>query len=406
MKKIILTLLCFNLLLAASSGLSSLRLKGTVTAYGTAFSNFSSGGRFIPVIEGDFLPDTSRFIADFELSADSYARWDTVDQFTPGIKPYRAWIRWAGNQFELRAGLQKITFGKAQLLRTLAWFDNLDPRDPLGLTTGVFAERFRYYFPRSNANIWLWAVQEDLSSTSFYLPIEHEGLTLANQLGGRIELPLGDGEMGLSFNYKNVSADTVTVAGLAGPGIDLTLTNPLVKRFQYGVDGKWDREIGFWFEGAYVTERTDFDLMGGNAYMNTELAMLTLGTDYTIGLGNGLLVMAEYMGTAIRVEVDLGGGATHELNFLNFGGLMLSYPLGIFDSVGLMSFMDLDNLNVYAYMFWQRQWDNFTLRLSGALTDFDTGLEMFPGQAGSLSIGNMIQLMAIYDFKINVIKSR
>jgi hypothetical protein len=406
MKKLFLILLSFSMLIAANKGLQSLRLKGTVTAYGSAFSNFQSGGQFIPVIDGGFLPDSSRYIADFEFSADSYVRYDTVNQFTTGIRPYRAWIRLAGNQFELRLGLQKITFGKAQLLRALSWFDTLDPRDPLGLTEGVWAERFRYYIPRTNANIWIWAIQEELETTSFYLPCETDRFKLVGQYGGRVELPLFEGEIGLSFNYKTVSADTVSVADLAGPGIEISLYDPLVNRYQYGVDGKWDRGIGVWFEGAYISERSDFILFAADAYMTTEIAMLTLGMDYTLNIGNGLMIIAEYMGDVIRTEVDLGSGMNYSLNFLNFAGIMLNYPLGIFDSVGLMGFMDLDSKAIYSYLFWQRQYDNLTLRFSGALTNFDAGAELFPGQSGSISVGSMIQLMAIYDFKINVISNR
>ncbi len=406
MKKVFLILLSFSMLIAANKGLQSLRLKGTVTAYGSAFSNFQSGGQFIPVIDGDFLSDTSRYIADFEFSADTYVRYDTVDQFTAGIRPYRGWVRLAGNQFELRLGLQKITFGKAQLLRTLSWFDILDPRDPLGLTTGVFAERFRYYFPRSNANIWLWAIQEDLSTSSFYLPLDYDGLRLASQYGGRVELPLFEGELGLSFNYKTVSADTLTISDLTGPGVDISLYDPLAKRYQYGIDGKWDRGIGIWFEGAYISERSDFILFAADAYMTTEIMMFTLGMDYTLNIGNGLMIIAEYMGDVIRTEVDLGSGEDHSITFLNFAGLMLNYPLGIFDSIGLMGFMDLDNTKIYTYLFWQRQYDNLTLRLSGALTNFDQDATLFPGQSTGGSLGNMIQLMAIYDFKINMIRNR
>lgn len=403
MKKIITTLLCFSLLIAADKGLTSLKIKGTGTAYGSVFSNFSSGIQFIPEIEGDFLPDTSRYIADFEFSADSYMRWDTLNGFEPGIRPYRAWIRLAGNQFEIRAGLQKITFGQAQLLRTLSWFDTMDPRDPLGLTTGVFAERFRYYIPRTNANVWLWAIQENLSTSSFYLPMDHEGLKLSQQYGGRLEIPMTGGEIGISFNYKTVRADTVNVSDLS-PGVAITIIDPLANRYQYGLDGKWDGDIGIWFEGAYITEGVDFSLMVADAYMRTEMLMITLGMDYTIGIGNGLLLMAEYMHDLVHVEYDLGTGADHEVSTLNFIALMLNYPMGIFDSIGLMGFMDLDNTTLYGYVFWQRQWDNLTLRLSGALTNFDAGVELFPGQSGGISIGNMIQLTAMYDFRINIIR--
>ncbi|MCD6336790.1 MAG: hypothetical protein J7M01_00975 [Candidatus Marinimicrobia bacterium] len=404
MKKLFIILLSFTIAFAANKGIQSLRFKGTATVYGSAFSNFNSGAQFLPVIEGNFLPDTSRFIADFEFSADTYARFDTVNQFTPGINPYRGWIRLAGNQFEFRAGLQKITFGKAQLLRAISWFDTIDPRDPLGLTAGVFAERFRYYIPRTNANIWAWAIQEKFDSTSFYMPYKPNGTKLIGQYGGRIELPVQNGELGVSYNYKNGAHDSLSVSDLVGPGVTIDLNDLSVARHQAGFDGKWDGVIGAWFELAYSNERSDFSFFSQDAFILTEIASLTLGMDYTLGIGNGLMIMAEYMTNLVRMEFDPGTGSSWTMNELNFAALMLSYPIGLFDSIGLMGIMDLESSKLYTYLFWQMQFDNLSFRLSGALTNFDSNVSLFPGRSSTGSLGNMIQLMAIYDFKINIIR--
>src|SRR6056297_139890 len=78
----------------------------------------------------------------------------TTDQ---QISPYRLWAKLSGNQFELRAGLQKINFGSARMIRPLMWFDRMDPKDPLQLTSGVYGLLGRYYF-LNNANIWAWAL--------------------------------------------------------------------------------------------------------------------------------------------------------------------------------------------------------------------------------------------------------
>ena len=56
---------------------------------------------------------------------------------------------------ENRLGLQKIDFGSALLIRPLQWFNQIDPRDPLRLTNGVYGILFRQYF-NDNSNIWLW----------------------------------------------------------------------------------------------------------------------------------------------------------------------------------------------------------------------------------------------------------
>ncbi len=402
MRKTLIILLFLSMALCGQAGVQSLGLKGTVTAYGSVFSDYQSGGQFIPVIEGDFLSDTSRYIFDFELSGDSYVRYDTVNQFTPGISPYRAWLRFAGNQFEVRVGLQKITFGKAMLLRTENWFDTMDPRDPLGLTQGVWAERIRYYIPGTNANIWLWSIQENLDNSSFIIPLESDVFTLVNHFGGRLEMPMLMGEIGLSFNTKASAADTASITGFIVPGTEIPVYTLNSRQYQAGIDGKWDKDIGFWFEAAYINDRSDFTFMAPNSYILTEMAMLTLGIDYTLGIGNGLTIICEYMGDVIRSEVNLGSGKTASVTTLNILGLMLSYPMGIFDSMGLMGIVDLDSGSLYSYLYWRRQYDNLTLQLSGALTNFDADVSLFPGQSGGISIGNMIQVMAIYDFRVRI----
>ncbi len=403
MRKILIILFSFSLIFAGQMGLKSLKIKGTATAYGSVFSNYQSGGQFIPVIEGNLLPDTARYIFDFEVSADSYVRYDTVDQFAPGISPYRAWLRFAGNQFEVRVGLQKITFGSARLLRTENWFDTMDPRDPLGLTKGVWAERIRYYIPRTNANIWLWSIQENLNNTTFILPLETDAFTLVNHFGGRLEIPFFSGEIGMSFNTKQVTADTISIANITGSGSILSVYGLNTHQYQAGFDGKWDYGVGLWFEGAYINDRSDFTFFTQDAYILTEIAMLTLGVDYTFGIGSGLGITCEYMGNLIRNEINLGSGETASVTTFNILGMMVYYPLNMFDTIGIMGLMDIGSNGLYGYLYWQRQYDNFTFRLSGALTNFDADVNLFPGQSGTISIGNMIQFMAIYDFRIKIL---
>jgi len=80
-------------------------------------------------------------------------------------KLYRGWLRYSTSQTELRIGLQKINFGPAQILRSLQWFDNINPYVPTKTTEGVKAVLGRYYFI-NNANIWLWGIWGDSEETS------------------------------------------------------------------------------------------------------------------------------------------------------------------------------------------------------------------------------------------------
>jgi hypothetical protein len=93
---------------------------------------------------------------DGEFSADAAADvaapgWNTLDA-DGGIDPYRLWLRLSSDRFEARLGLQKINFGSASVFRPLMWFDRVDARDPLKLTTGVYGLLLRYYF-KGNANL-------------------------------------------------------------------------------------------------------------------------------------------------------------------------------------------------------------------------------------------------------------
>jgi len=119
-----------------------------------------AGFRYIPGLSIHH-PITETWSADALLSANAYGyaiiHPSEPDEADGEIKPYRIWLRFSSSQYELRAGLQKIAFGSATLLRPLMWFDRTDPRDPLKLTDGVHALLGRYFF-LSNANVWLWGL--------------------------------------------------------------------------------------------------------------------------------------------------------------------------------------------------------------------------------------------------------
>ena len=112
------------------------------------------GLRYIP--ELNFSLPAGNYTIDGEFSANLWASGiysgDSIE-LDEQLSPYRMWVKFSGDQFELRAGLQKINFGSAQMFRPLMWFDRIDPRDPLQLTDGVYGLLARYYF-LNNANIW------------------------------------------------------------------------------------------------------------------------------------------------------------------------------------------------------------------------------------------------------------
>ena len=146
-KKIIPEIYSFLLLILPVGSLAqdSLSLKGQASAWmlynGDNNLPVYMGGRYIPQLNYDLQLKRDKHI-DFEASFNingnaGFNPFDTI-KADGQVKPYRLWARYSSRQFEVRAGLQKINFGSASLLRPLMWFDQVDPRDPLKLTDGVW----------------------------------------------------------------------------------------------------------------------------------------------------------------------------------------------------------------------------------------------------------------------------
>ncbi len=90
-----------------------------------------TGVRYLPELTLEqSLADLA--LVDLETSLNGFVVYDTENSTGDGkLKLYRLKLRYATAQTETRLGLQRLNFGPAQLLRSLKWFDQLDPRDPL-----------------------------------------------------------------------------------------------------------------------------------------------------------------------------------------------------------------------------------------------------------------------------------
>jgi len=271
---------------------------------------------------------------------------------------YRLKLRFATAQSETRIGLQKINFGPAQLLRPLQWFDNLDPRDPLGLTDGVYALRFRYV-ALNNASLWLWGL---LGNDR---PRGYELLATADdrvELGGRLQWPLPRGEGAISFHRRTVEAPALPIG--PGPGDPAAREAPGGECFtenRFAVDGRWDIEIGLWFEGVLQQQRHE-------PLSRPWTKMMTLGGDYTLGIGNGLHLLGEHMATASSRDATGWDEDTH------VSALSLSYLLGYSDQVRAIGYYAWEEQEYYQHLSWGRTWDHWMLQLSLFLSpDSDTG---------------------------------
>ncbi|MBL7875921.1 MAG: hypothetical protein JNL53_09665, partial [Cyclobacteriaceae bacterium] len=167
------------------------------------------GGRYLPRVSYKIPLDTLHRMIDFEASANIYGSlsFHPFDSsYAVGdVQAYRLWARYSGKQFEARLGLQKIDFGSATILRPLQWFNQIDPRDPLRLTNGVYGGLGRYYFI-NNANIWIWALYGNENTRGFEaIPSDPK----IPEYGGRIQYPVPKGEIALSYHHRTADATNI-----------------------------------------------------------------------------------------------------------------------------------------------------------------------------------------------------
>jgi hypothetical protein len=171
------------------------------------------GLRYLPDVQS-VIPVRGELKLDAEVSANALlstvARVRTCS-LGVRLKPYRALVRISAPRFYVRAGLQEISFGSAALLRPLQWFDQIDPRDPLGLTDGVYGLLARYYF-QDNTNIWTWGL---LGNSSPKLWEAYGSERWAPEPGARVQVPVPRGEVAATFHHRRavVPSDSVRSTG-------------------------------------------------------------------------------------------------------------------------------------------------------------------------------------------------
>ena len=181
-------ILLFVLISPISSYCGGLDISGQLSFSGFGFysqDNFSKllGLRYLPAFTyTEYLSDNIFVDSDIELNTFFNSDFSETDQ---NIKLYRLKFRFAAPQDELQIGLQKINFGPAYILRALRWFDRVDPRDPIGLTEGVYAVRFKHNF-LNNSSIMLWGLYRNRETKGYdLLPTSQK----RPELGGRVLFP-------------------------------------------------------------------------------------------------------------------------------------------------------------------------------------------------------------------------
>jgi hypothetical protein len=259
------------------------------------------------------------------------------------------------------------------MLRPLMWFDRMDPRDPLQLTDGVYALLGRYYF-QNNANAWLWILWGN-DKTKGWETIPSS--SRIPEFGGRMQIPVPGGEAAISFHHRTADLNgSVNPLIINGSG-----TYP---EDRLGLDGKLDLGVGLWTEYSLIHSELD------TAYFQPWTKLLTLGMDYTFGLGNGLYIATEFFRYSNANKVfDPGVNKT-------FSSLTANYPLGINKLGGILYYSWTDK-SWYRFIDFQRQSDNWTYYLF-LFWNPDRILIYNTGNENNMFAGKGIQLMAVYNF--------
>ncbi len=323
-------------------------LGGSVLAQSTSFQGQASGWlaltkepeiglRYIPEFRlASSLDDERTVDAEIALNSRAALPFESPGDFDSDIELYRLWLRYSSSQFEARLGLQKVNFGPAKIMRSLMWFDRLDPQDPFKLTDGVYAMLTRYYF-LNNANVWVWGLPgSDTLKGLEFVKTDDDHV----ELGGRFQFPIPRGELAVSYNRRRVDPEDWD-SKMTGP-----LTDGLENRL--AVDGIWDIGIGLWFEA--LAERTKID-----SDQQMLRGLVTIGGDYT--LESGIHLLYEHFVQSTGSEID-------QMDLIsNLSALSADYAIGIMDRINAIAYFDWEQKDAYAYIGWQRTYDNWQINL-------------------------------------------
>jgi hypothetical protein len=358
-------------------GQDSLRFSGQLSSWVNINAGnkmpLRAGVRYIPQINYSVRVGTTGMF-DAEFSPNIYASaglhpFDT-SYASGSIKPYRAWVRYSSEQFEIRLGLQKLNFGSAAMLRPLMWFDQLDPRDPLQLTDGVWGILGRYYF-LNNANLWFWGLYGNNERRGWeIIPVNKR----IPEFGGRIQIPVPEGE--IAFSYHHRVADSRNMGGIATP-------YERIPENKFGFDAKWDIKAGLWIETSFTNKMKEIGTLSNQLILNS-------GIDYTFALGSGLYVACEQlMATYDEKPFTFS-------NRITFSLVTLSYPLGLFDKLSTIIYYNWTDNSVYSFLNWQRQFDKTMLYV---MAYWNPDSFQLPAQTDSQNIfaGKGIQIMFVYN---------
>ena len=369
------TLLLFVLLCLGLPALGSTRplaLKGQLTGWldwgEGSFSESRLGLRYIPELSWTHDLGSERSL-DLALALEGVS-WGLVEDVfsTSETELYRGWVRYGTPRMEIRAGLQKLDFGPAFLLRSLRWFDRIDPRDPLQLTEGVNGLLGRFYF-KDNANLWLWGLIGDDEPKGLETIASEDG---SLEVGGRFQRPAGNGELAFTYHHRRQAPDL--------PGDEPVLLD----EDRFALDGKWDVGAGIWFE-AVLSRREQGPLP--LPYRR----FLTLGADYTLPYGTGVHVLGEHLWLGAG-EDPLDADETAHISALS-----TDFGSGLLNRYSAIVSYDWERDALASYISWGRIYDNWSFYLN-AYDNPETPLSYNDmGNRGTFGAGRGVQILVVFN---------
>lgn len=325
---------------------------GQVSVWGAYNDNIDgkAGIRYIPEITFSQQLNKELIIdADVSLNLYTFTAFDSSEELEDNAdaKLYRSWVRLSGDRYEARVGLQRINFGPAQILRSLRWFDQLDVRDPLELTEGVYALLGRYYFP-NNSNIWLWGLyaNDDLKGLEVLKTDEDRP-----EFGGRYQLPVYKGEMAFTYHNRRIDKDWRS-KNESGP-ISSGLEN------RYAIDGSFDLGIGLWFEAVASDIKKD-------SHKSLWARYLTVGADYTFDIGPGVHVLGEHFIKSTGNKIF-----KQDSDYMT-SAISVDFSTGVLDTITAIGYYDWQKDNFYPNVSWQRAYDKWLINVTAFYNSSDT----------------------------------
>lgn len=374
--KVFFFLAIFLIVLTGFSQLKKAKssLNGQVSVIGNVNPSdniYFLGARYIPTLSYGFKLDTTKKL-DFEASANLSSSvlfyGNDSTQTNVGFSSYRLWARYSDKRYELRIGLQKIDFGSATLIRPLQWFNQIDPRDPLQLTRGVYAVLGRYYF-KNNANVWIWSLYGNEKTRGFDIATTDKNNP---EFGGRFQYPVPKGEIAFSYHHRTANLQYLGDFPYDKVGED-----------RIGIDGKWDVKVGLWFELSHIHKSKNIGVF-------TNQSLANLGTDYTFKLGNGLNVIVEHF------LITYNSNAYSFDNHIQLTATTMRYSLGFYDNISSIIYYNWQAENSTLFLNYEHQFPKFTTYLMYYYSP-STQQGIINNDLVNIFAGHGLRLMLVYN---------